>query len=82
MLTVRWSERAIERLDAILAYVAEHNPSAALDLQSRIERATARLPANPYLYRRGRVAGTREIVVLKNYIVTVSHARQRFRYKV
>jgi toxin ParE1/3/4 len=77
-------------LATIIEYIAERNDVAALDLADDIERATSQLPQHPYLYRPGRVAGTREIVVHPNYpvvyrvqatvieIVTVLHSRQQY----
>ncbi|MBI0326929.1 type II toxin-antitoxin system RelE/ParE family toxin [Burkholderia plantarii] len=90
MLPVEWRPRARFRLYKILADIAELNVFAADDLASDIEQATSNLPAHPYLYRLGRVAGTREIVVHPNYIViyrvqptfievvNVVHARQQY----
>lgn len=90
MLTVQWSAGALKDLATILGYLTERNGPAAISLQARIEQITSQLPDHPYLYRRGRIAGTREIVVQQNYIivyrigptairiVTVTHARQRF----
>jgi len=54
-----------------------------------IRHTTSRIIENPYLYRSGRVAGTREAVVHPNYILVyrvtetieilaVLHARQRY----
>jgi plasmid stabilization system protein ParE len=58
-------------------------------LYQAIEVANSALPQHPYLYRFGRVPGTREIVVHPIYlvvyrvtdrieIVTVLHARQEY----
>ena len=74
----------------IIEYIAERNDIAALELLEDIERAASQLPQHPYLYRPGRVAGTREIVVHPNYlvvyriqptmieIVAVLHSRQQY----
>lgn len=90
MLPVRWLPDARIKLATILGYIAERNDIAASKLQDEIERATSQLPQHPYLYRLGRVAGTREIVVHHNYvvvyrvrpsaieIVSVLHCRQRY----
>ncbi|WP_089706992.1 type II toxin-antitoxin system RelE/ParE family toxin [Vreelandella arcis] len=62
-------------------------PYAAEALYQAIEEATEALPQHPYLYRPGRVVGTREDVVNPNYIrlaagfieiVHVLHARQEY----
>jgi addiction module RelE/StbE family toxin len=90
MLQVRWLRNASVDLSTIIAYIAERDDVAAFKLQDDIERATSQLPQHPYLYRLGRVAGTREIVVRHNYvivyrvltnvieIVSVLHSRQRY----
>ncbi|ERL52159.1 hypothetical protein BJB45_09340 [Halomonas huangheensis] len=49
-------------LGRIAAYLSEHNPDAADMLASAIEAAAETLPEHPYLYRPGRVLGTREVV--------------------
>lgn len=90
MLPVQWLITARNDLATIIEYIAERNDIAALALQEDIERATSQLPQHPYLYRPGRVAGTREIVVHPNYlvvyriqpavieIVAVLHSRQQY----
>ncbi len=69
MLPVRWRMSALEQLDAVVAYIAQHNPVAADTLQERIEFSVLPLSEHPYLFRPGRVPGTREIVAHPNYIV-------------
>lgn len=69
MLPIRWRARALEDLSAIVAYIARYNPVAADALRDRIESAVLSLSEHPYLFRPGRVAGTREIVAHPNYIL-------------
>lgn len=90
MLPVEWRAEASADLEDILSYIADRNLSAAEDLNEAIEQATSQLPQHPYLYRLGRVDGTRELVVHPNYlviyrvalaaieIVAVVHARQQY----
>ena len=89
MLKIEWRLGARLRLAEILDYISDHNETAADALSDAIERAISFLPQHPHLYRPGRVAGTREIVVHPNYIVvyrvtsiieivTVLHARQQY----
>jgi addiction module RelE/StbE family toxin len=86
---VDWRPEARAALYQILDYIDERNPVAAEELHEAIEAAVTALPQHPYLYRYGRVAGTREIVVHPNYlvvyrvtdrieVVTVLHARQEY----
>ena len=69
MLPIRWNAKALDELDAIVSYIAQINPSAAEGLQGLIEVSVLPLSQHPYLYRLGRVVGTRELVVHPNYIV-------------
>ncbi len=69
MLNLDWKATAIADLLAIVGYISDDNPDAAQALKDEIEAKTSRLPDNPQLYRRGRVDGTREMVVRPNYIV-------------
>lgn len=88
-MLLEWRPEAGAALREILGYIAVRNPVAAVSLFSDIERATTALPQHPYLYRPGRVAGTREIVVHPNYIIVyrvtdkieilnVLHARREY----
>ena len=90
MLPVEWRPQALDALEDIAAYLSERNPYAAEALQRAIEEAVEGLPQHPYLYRPGRVPGTREAVVHPNYLVVyrvatdhiaildVLHARQEY----
>jgi plasmid stabilization system protein ParE len=88
-MRVEWRPEARAELRAILEYIVERNIAAASDLREAIETATTAVPQHPYLYRLGRVLGTREIVVHPNYLVinritdrveilSVLHARQEY----
>lgn len=62
---------------AIVDYISDDNPDAAQRLKDEIEDKVSKLREHPQLYRPGRVAGTREMVVRPNYIVVYvedSHA--------
>ena len=89
-LALHWKQMAREDRAAIMDYIAEDNPVAALELDELIEQKAEALPANPTLYRPGRARGTREAVVTENYlmvyrvtdkrveILRVLHARQQW----
>ena len=88
-MLVEWRPLARAQLSEILEYISDRNIVAASELYKNIEAAISALPQHPYLYRFGRVPGTREIVVHPNYlvvyrvtnrieIVTVLHARQEY----
>jgi hypothetical protein len=84
---VRWTKRALNRLDEIAAYIARDNPERAktfiLELQEKIE-----VLKTHQIGKAGRLFGTKEWVLHKNYIavyrikneevhiLTVLHAAQ------
>ncbi|WP_374663665.1 type II toxin-antitoxin system RelE/ParE family toxin [Ramlibacter sp.] len=90
MLPIVWRARARENLAEIIRYIARHDPAAARRIKTLIEQAVVPLAEHPYLFRSGRVAGTREVVAHPNYIVVYQvatdrievvqglHARQRY----
>lgn len=89
-LPVVWSPAARRKLRDIIDFVMERNPAAAEELLERIETSVLPASSHPYIFRTGRVAGTREIIAHPNYIVvyavradhievvTVHHARQNY----
>jgi toxin ParE1/3/4 len=89
-LKLVWRASALTDLTTIIGYIAERNLPAAERLQDAIESCAERLPEHPFLYRTGRVDGTREAVVHPNYIliyrvgteeieiVSVLHSRQQY----
>ncbi len=90
MLQVLWRASARANLVSIIQAVATQNPGAARRLREVIEASVLPAAEHPYLYRTGRVAGTREIIAHPNYIVVykvmanhievvnVFHARQEY----
>jgi toxin ParE1/3/4 len=90
MLPIRWNAAALDRFDELIAHIAQFNPPAAEALRDRIETSVLPLSDHPYLFRQGRVPGTREVVAHPNYIVVyrvlgdcieitnVLHARQQY----
>lgn len=90
MMTLVWREEARQNLREILRYISERNSVAADDLIIRINATAERLPDHPFMYRSGRLEGTREAVVHPNYIlvyratadaveiVNVVHSRRQY----
>ncbi|HEY0490441.1 MAG TPA: type II toxin-antitoxin system RelE/ParE family toxin [Telluria sp.] len=68
-MRLKWSRFAISDRLTIFQYIARTSPGAALDLDDRLVRMANELLARPLMYRAGRVPGTREMVVQRNYIV-------------
>ena len=69
MPDIEWEDVAQDDLLAIIVYIAADNPHAAMALKDEIEERVNGLREQPRMYKPGRVEGTREIVVRKNYIV-------------
>lgn len=69
MLPIQWRPQARKSLVQIVRYIAEHNLIAAHNMRQRIEDSVLPLSEHPYLFRPGRVPGTREIVAHPSYIV-------------
>ena len=72
MPDVTWKRIARSDLWDIVDYISDDNPDAAQELKDEIEAKAGELPRNPQMYRIGRVPGTREIVIRKNYILVYS----------
>jgi len=64
-----WRPMALNDRDAIMDYIAQDNPLAAVDLDMEFEAKAETARQHPKLYRPGRVRGTREIVVRSNYVM-------------
>ncbi|ANN80840.1 type II toxin-antitoxin system RelE/ParE family toxin [Bordetella flabilis] len=90
MLPIFWSAPALDDLDRITDHIAEFDVYAAITIHELIESAVHPVADHPYIFKRGRVPGTREIVAHPNYIViyrvqadyvevlSVLHARQEY----
>ena len=88
---IRWTRRAVRRLDQIGAYIAKDSPASAARVVARIISAVDFLSEQPAMGRVGRIAQTRELVLpdipyIVAYrvrgtdveILTVMHAAQRW----
>ncbi|MBB4236165.1 type II toxin-antitoxin system RelE/ParE family toxin [Rhizobium esperanzae] len=87
---IRWTYRALRRLDEIGAYIEKDNPDAAARVVARIVTAVDTLVELPASGRPGRIKGTREVVLADIpyiipyrvgrdvVIITVMHAHQRW----
>ena len=85
-----WRAGALDDLEAIISYIADRNAAAAERLHAAIEACAEGLREHPFLYRPGRIDGTREAVVHPNYILiyevgndrvtitAVVHSRQQY----
>jgi plasmid stabilization system protein ParE len=90
VLTLVWRASAREDVRTAISFIAERNAIAAAALQDLIGACAERLVEHPFMYRPGRVNGTREAVVHPNYIlvyritaeaveiVNLVHARRQY----
>ncbi len=77
-MRIRWTLLALEQLEEIQDYIAEHDPGAAFDVTGKmIDRVEADLPLHPYLGRAGEhVPGTRELVIPGTPFIVVYRVRE------
>lgn len=87
---IRWTLRALRRLDEIGAHIETDNPAAAARVISRLVSAVDMLLDQPAMGRVGRIKGTREAVLSDiSYIIayrvgrdievlTIIHTSQRW----
>ena len=69
-----WTKLASHDRNEIRTYIALDNPAAALALDELIAEKAARLLDHPGLGRKGRIDGTRELVIHQNYILVYDRA--------
>jgi toxin ParE1/3/4 len=62
-MTVRWLQTALRDLESLHSFVSEDHPSAAINVVGRILSGIDALSRHPEMGRKGRVAGTRELII-------------------
>ena len=67
-MLIRWTKTALASIDEIAGYIAKDNPTRAISFLRELQDAVTKLQAHPGIGRAGRVPGTRELVLHKNYI--------------
>lgn len=70
-MRLAWSARARADRRAIMEYIARDNPAATIENDARITGHVNRLLAHPDMGRRGRVQGTRELVIVPTSYLAV-----------
>lgn len=75
-----WSALAIADRDVIFTHIEGDNPAAAISIDQRISTAARRLLIFPESGRPGRIAGTRELIIISTpyvaaYVVTEATVR-------
>ena len=67
-MSIKWTLAALRSVDDIAAYISNDNPIRATSFVLELQEAVTKLQAHPGMGRAGRVPGTRELVLHKNYI--------------
>jgi toxin ParE1/3/4 len=65
---IKWTQTALRSVDDIAGYIAKDNPPRASSFVLELQATVTRLQFYPGMGRAGRVPGTRELVLHKNYI--------------
>lgn len=69
MNRLKWRPMSLADRDAIMDYVAQDSPKAAIELDLEFEAKAENARQRPKLYKPGRMKGTREIVVRPSYVM-------------
>ena len=67
-MLIKWTRAALASVDDIAGFIAKDNPTRATSFVLELQAAVTKLQAHPGMGRAGRVPGTRELVLHKNYI--------------
>ena len=65
---IKWTKSALATVDEIAGFIAKDNPTRDTSFVLELQAAVTKLQAHPGMGRAGRVPGTRELVLYKNYI--------------
>ncbi len=67
-MAVKWTRAALRSADEIAKHISKDSPARAQSFMLDLKSAVNRLSVHPGMGRPGRVPGTRELVLHKNYI--------------
>jgi toxin ParE1/3/4 len=67
-MLIKWTRTALASVDEIAAFITKDNPSRATSFALELQASVTKLQSHPGLGSAGRVPGTRELVLHKNYI--------------
>ena len=67
-MALKWTKTALRSVDEIAGFISKDNPARATSFVLELKNAVTKLQAHPGMGRAGRVHGTRELVLHKNYI--------------
>jgi len=67
-MLIKWTKTALASVDEIAGFITKDNPTRATGFVLELQAAVTKLQVHPGMGRAGRVPGTRELVLHKNYI--------------
>ncbi len=67
-MLIKWTRAALASVDEIAGFIAKDNPIRATSFVIELKAAVNKLQTRSGMGRAGRVPGTRELVLHKNYI--------------
>ena len=67
-MSIKWTKAALASVDEIAGFIAKDNPIRATSFVIELKAAVNKLQTRPGMGRAGRVPGTRELLLHKNYI--------------
>ena len=67
-MVLKWTKTALHSFDEIAGFIAKENPIRATSFVLELKEALNKLQVHTGMGRAGRVPGTRELVLHKNYI--------------
>jgi toxin ParE1/3/4 len=79
---LEWTPRAREERGAAIEYIAQENPTAALDQLDKIEQQIDMLLQHPEMGRPGRKQGTRDLVIVRTNFIVVYRFKPKAKYIV
>lgn len=71
MTVLIWSDEAEDDLEALTDYIARDDVMAAIRVRDEIETQIERLADHPLSGRKGRLQGTRELVITRTPFVVI-----------
>lgn len=67
-MSIKWTKTALRSVDEIAGYITKDNAIRATSFVQELKSAVTKLATHPGIGRAGRVPGTRELILHKNYI--------------
>jgi toxin ParE1/3/4 len=70
-MKIKWLKRAFQNLESIANYLQQNNPEIAIQIVLKIQTGIEKLADFPLMGRKGRVASTRELVIINTPYVVI-----------